>query len=442
MLVLERPSRHAVLGRALRPRCSSAARARSSAPPSGSPSPSDPRGPRRPTGEATRSTAATRPPSSTPATASSSSSSATATASPMRPRWRSPSSPARPTTRSSSTPRRVWARPTCCTRSATTCRAFGGGATVRYTTAEAFTNHFIAALGSKSLRAFKHAYRDADVLLIDDVQFLASKARPRRSSSTPSTPCTRPAASWCSPATGCRARWSAIEQRLRERFEAGLVADITPPDHATRRRDPPQARGARRRHRRRARGPRADRRPRHREHPRLEGALIRVVAFPSLTRRPIDLALATEVLDAMYPARATPRSAVDRPRSRRSSPATSSSPSSSSSRPAASAASPGPVRSPSISPAISPARRCRRSAQASAGATTRPCSTPASASPSGSSDDQHTADELATLGRDSSPINTPTATVDRLACRPGAQLLPLSAAIAHFSTASHSPYDF
>ena len=54
--------------------------------------------------------------------------------------------------------------------------AFGGGATVRYTTAESFTNHFIAALGSRSLDAFKHAYRD-DVLLIDDVQFLASKAK-------------------------------------------------------------------------------------------------------------------------------------------------------------------------------------------------------------------------------------------------------------------------
>ena len=55
--------------------------------------------------------------------------------------------------------------------------AFGGGATVRYTTAESFTNHFITALSSRSVEAFKSAYRDADVLLIDDVQFLASKAR-------------------------------------------------------------------------------------------------------------------------------------------------------------------------------------------------------------------------------------------------------------------------
>ena len=55
--------------------------------------------------------------------------------------------------------------------------SFGGGAVVRYTTVEAFTNHFIRALGSRSIDRFKQAYRDADVLLIDDVQFLASKAK-------------------------------------------------------------------------------------------------------------------------------------------------------------------------------------------------------------------------------------------------------------------------
>ncbi len=56
--------------------------------------------------------------------------------------------------------------------------AFGDGATVRYTTVETFTNHFIAALQQPiGLERFKRAYRDADVLLIDDVQFLARKAK-------------------------------------------------------------------------------------------------------------------------------------------------------------------------------------------------------------------------------------------------------------------------
>ena len=60
--------------------------------------------------------------------ASTSSSSATATASPTPPRSPSPSCPARPTTRSSSTGRPGSARPTSCTRSATTCARYGGGA--------------------------------------------------------------------------------------------------------------------------------------------------------------------------------------------------------------------------------------------------------------------------------------------------------------------------
>ena len=73
--------------------------------------------------------------------------------------------------------------------------AYGGGLTVRYTTAEEFTNAFLAALHARRLEAFKARFRDIDVLLIDDVQFLERKARPRRSSSTPSTPCYEAAAS-------------------------------------------------------------------------------------------------------------------------------------------------------------------------------------------------------------------------------------------------------
>ena len=54
----------------------------------------------------------------------------------------------------------------------------GGGQTARYTTAEAFTDHFVAALrGGGDIDAFKAAYRGVDVLLVDDVQFLASKAK-------------------------------------------------------------------------------------------------------------------------------------------------------------------------------------------------------------------------------------------------------------------------
>src|SRR3712207_3847471 len=56
-------------------------------------------------------------------------------------------------------------------------QSYGNGATVRYTTVEAFTNHFVGALHNGSIDAFKDEYRRCDVLLVDDVQFLQQKAR-------------------------------------------------------------------------------------------------------------------------------------------------------------------------------------------------------------------------------------------------------------------------
>ena len=180
---------------------------------------------------------------------------------------------------------------------------FGGGASVRYTTAESFTNHFISALSSKSLEAFKHAYRDADVLLIDDIQFLASKARTEEEFFHTFNAIYESGRQLVLTCDRLPRALVAIEQRLRERFEAGLVADIKPPDHATRvtilrKRaaldhiglDDPSVLDLI-----------ADRVPDNIR--ALEGALIRVVAFHSLTQRPIDRALTKEVLDAMYPSR-------------------------------------------------------------------------------------------------------------------------------------------
>ncbi len=174
---------------------------------------------------------------------------------------------------------------------------------MRYTTAEAFTNHFISALSAKSLDAFKHAYRDADVLLIDDVQFLASKARTEEEFFHTFNALYEHGRQLVLTCDRLPRALVAIEQRLRERFEAGLVADIKPPDHATRvtilrkraavdniaLTDPTVLDLI------------ADRVADNIR--ALEGALIRVVAFHSLTQRPIDRALTLEVLDAMYPSR-------------------------------------------------------------------------------------------------------------------------------------------
>jgi chromosomal replication initiator protein len=180
--------------------------------------------------------------------------------------------------------------------------AFGGGASVRYTTVEAFTNHFIAALGSRSLDRFKRAYRDADVLLIDDVQFLASKAKTEEEFFHTFNALYETGRQLVLTCDRLPRQLLTVEERLRERFESGLVADIRSPDFATRvailrkraaldriaLQDPAVIELIAERITDNIRA--------------LEGALIRVVAHHSLTRRPIDLELATAVLDEMYPA--------------------------------------------------------------------------------------------------------------------------------------------
>jgi chromosomal replication initiator protein len=181
--------------------------------------------------------------------------------------------------------------------------AYGGGASVRYTTTEAFTNHFITALGSRSLEGFKQAYRGTDVLLIDDVQFLASKARTEEEFFHTFNALYETGRQLVLTCDRLPRALVSVEQRLRERFEAGLVADIKPPDHATR--------VAILRKRAALDGVAlaepgvldliADRVTDNIRS--LEGALIRVVAFHSLTRRPIDRGLTAEVLDSMYPGR-------------------------------------------------------------------------------------------------------------------------------------------
>jgi chromosomal replication initiator protein len=189
--------------------------------------------------------------------------------------------------------------------------AFGGGATVRYATVEAFTNQFLGALTARSsLDHFKRAYRAADVLLLDDVQFLASKAKTEEEffhTFNALYETGRQLVLTCDRFPG---ELTAVEQRLRERFEWGLVADIRPPDLATRLTilrkraavdhvefaDPGVLELIAERVTDNVRS--------------LEGALIRIVAHHSLTRRPLDLQLATDVLDAMHPASGSHQTSV------------------------------------------------------------------------------------------------------------------------------------
>src|SRR5262249_40297173 len=112
---------------------------------------------------------------------------------------------------------------------------FGGGARVRYATVEAFTNHFLGALSARSaLERFKRAYRDADVLLIDDVQFLASKAKTEEEFFHTFNELYETGRQLVLTCDRLPRDLVAVEERLRERFESGLVADIRPPDWETR----------------------------------------------------------------------------------------------------------------------------------------------------------------------------------------------------------------
>ncbi|MGH2857661.1 MAG: chromosomal replication initiator protein DnaA, partial [Solirubrobacteraceae bacterium] len=180
---------------------------------------------------------------------------------------------------------------------------FGGGARVRYTTAETFTNQFMAALGSRSTEAFKRAHRDVDVLLIDDIQFLAEKARTEEEFFHTFNALYENGRQLVITCDRLPQALVSVEQRLRERFEAGLVAPIAPPDHATRV-------GILRKRAALDRVEVDDEdvleliAERVTDNVRLlEGALIRVVAFQSLTGRRIDRELTLEVLDAIYPSR-------------------------------------------------------------------------------------------------------------------------------------------
>jgi chromosomal replication initiator protein len=194
--------------------------------------------------------------------------------------------------------------------------AFESGARVRYTTAEAFTNHFLHAVRQPAtIAAFKHAYRDADVLLVDDIQFLASKARTEEEFFHTFNALHTRGRQLVVTCDRLPSRLEGIAQRLRERFEAGLVADIRPPDLAMR--------VAVLRKRAALDGVAISDHgvleliaARVTENIRaLEGALIRVVAFHSLTGQPIDVALTEHVLDSMHYPPAVAEAAT--PKSRR-----------------------------------------------------------------------------------------------------------------------------
>jgi chromosomal replication initiator protein len=107
-------------------------------------------------------------------------------------------------------------------------------ARVLYITSEEFTNQFIAALQEHSLPRFRKRFRQADVLLIDDVQFLAGKERSQEEffhtfNALFDGNKQVVLSSDCPPS-----EMRNLEARLASRFEWGMMAEITPPDEETR----------------------------------------------------------------------------------------------------------------------------------------------------------------------------------------------------------------
>ena len=176
--------------------------------------------------------------------------------------------------------------------------AFGGGLVVRYATAEEFTNAFLAALQARDLNDFKARFRGVDVLLIDDVQFMERKTRSEEELFHTFNALYDAGSQLVITCDRLPGDLGAIEDRLRDRFAAGLVTDIERPDLATRRAivrkraahdgltlpdEVAELLAARVTTNIRT----------------LEGALTRLVAFASLTRRPFDLTLTHDVLDRL-----------------------------------------------------------------------------------------------------------------------------------------------
>jgi chromosomal replication initiator protein len=186
----------------------------------------------------------------------------------------------------------------------------GGGMTARYTTAEAFTDHFVAAIQGGDMDGFKAAYRGVDVLLVDDVQFLAQKAKTEQEFFHTFNVLHQAGAQLVLTSDRLPRDMKSLEDRLRERFEAGLVCDVRAADRATRLTilrkrvaqddvgevDPLALELI---------ADRVDANIRA-----LEGALIRVIAFGSLTGKPVTADLAAEVLAGLYPELKTKKKAV------------------------------------------------------------------------------------------------------------------------------------
>ena len=171
---------------------------------------------------------------------------------------------------------------------------------VRYVTTEQFTNEFINSIRDDHITGFQRRYREADVLLIDDIQFLESKERTQEEFFHTFNALHNAEKQIVISSDRPPKQIARLEDRLRSRFEWGLMTDVQPPDLETR------IAILRKKSETDQLGVEPDVleliaskvESNIRE---LEGALIRVTAFASLQQAPADLSMAEMVLKDLFP---------------------------------------------------------------------------------------------------------------------------------------------
>ncbi|MFC5151979.1 chromosomal replication initiator protein DnaA [Streptomyces amakusaensis] len=179
-------------------------------------------------------------------------------------------------------------------------RSLYPGTRVRYVSSEEFTNEFINSIRDGKGDTFRKRYRDVDILLVDDIQFLASKESTQEEFFHTFNTLHNANKQIVLSSDRPPKQLMTLEDRLRNRFEWGLTTDVQPPELETRiailrkkavqeqLNAPPEVLEFI--------ASRISRNIRE-----LEGALIRVTAFASLNRQPVDLGLTEIVLKDLIP---------------------------------------------------------------------------------------------------------------------------------------------